>query len=64
MAKETLVEKLDFIIDLYYKDSQYYTEIVTALEHYQDIQDIVDSSSLAKDGWEMIEAAWRDKDNE
>ena len=59
---ETLVEKFYGIVDGYYSQSEDFTEVEQALERYEEIFKAVRTSSLALDGWEMIQAAMRGDD--
>lgn len=59
----TLVERLDGIIDGYYKDSEDYEAVKRELERIEEIYRIVQIDSLASDGMEMIQSALRDENN-
>ena len=59
VEKISLLDKFDMLIDGYYFYSDYANEIRKALTRYEDIFRIIAEDSLARDGWEMIEAAFR-----
>lgn len=56
---ESLFEAFYGIVDGYYSGSSAYNRVEAALIHYQEIMNLISHDSLAKDGWEMIEAAMR-----
>lgn len=60
MTEGTLVQKLDNIVDGYYRRSEDYKDVVKALERYESIWEAVRNDSLASDGMEMIQAVQRE----